>query len=148
MRNPIDRATQVVKQGFKVNRTYQDAKKQLVEESITKIETKAPPWSITLFLSLTILAWLAAVFSPNGFEKLYNSFGFYPVIAVLFVSYFTIFSGSKIIFKPSAEELSDDTSSFALFSACERKEKRSLISILLGLLHTLIFVLYLIQKNT
>ena len=84
---------------------------------------------------------------PGGFERLYNAYGFNPLIIMFIISYFSIFLGSKFIFNPTAEELSDDTSIFALFSACSRKERRSLISIGLALFQTLIFALYLINKD-
>ena len=137
----------MLKQLLKLNRDYQDAKKNAAEHAVNVFESKNDPLYF-IFLSVsTILGWLIAIFIPVGFERLYNDFGFYPVVIFFIISYFSIFLGSKFIFKPTTEELSDDTSIFAIFSACGRKEMRSLISIGFALLHTLIFVLYLVSKD-
>lgn len=137
----------MLKKLLKLNRDYQDAKQQAVEHTVNVVESKTDPLYFFCSSSLTIFVWLIAAFILDGFERLYNSFGFYPIIIFFIISYFSIFLGSKFIFKPTTEELSDDTSIFALFSACGRKEMRSLISIGFALLHTLIFVFYLVNKD-
>lgn len=137
----------MLKQILQLNSKYSEAKEKAVEQTVNVIESKTNPWFVLLFLSLIISAWLMAIFIPGGLEKLYNTQGFYPIIGFLLASYFFLFLGSKFIFKPTAEELADDTSLFAIFSACRRKESRSFISIGIGLLHTLLFVLYLISKD-
>ena len=128
----------MIKRLLKLNRDYKDAKKHAAEHSINVFESKTSLLYFIVFLALTILAWLIAIFSSDGLEIQYNAFG------IFIISYFSIFLGSKFIFRPTAEELSDDTSLFAIFSACSRKELRSLISIGLALLHTLIFALYIV----
>lgn len=137
----------MLKKLLKLNREYQDAKKVAAEKAVNVIESKTAPLYFICALASAVLVWWFAIFISNGFELLYDFFGFYPVIIFFIISYFSIFLGSKFIFKPTLEELTDDTSIFALFSACTRKEMRSLISIGLALLHTLIFVLYLINKD-
>lgn len=137
----------VLRKILKARRDYNEGKKQLTEQSVNALEVKARPLFALVFLAFTIYAWLGAIFSPTSFEQLYNSYGFYPIIAIFVISYFGFFLSSKLIVKPSAEELADDTSLFALFSACGRKELRSLISIALALIHTLVFAFYLVNKD-
>lgn len=131
----------MLKQLLKLNRDYKDAKKNAAHHAFNVFESKTAPLYFICSLVLIVSAWLIAIFSFDGLDLQYNAFG------VFTISYFFIFLGSKFIFKPTAEELSDDTSLFALFSACSRKERRSLISIGLALLHTLIFVFYLVSKD-
>lgn len=137
----------MLKKIFKLNRTYREAKEQAVEETVNVLETKTNPLFFVFFFASTVLAWLGATLTSVGPVEIYQAYGFFPIFAIFVVSYFSFFLGSKIIFKPSAEELADDTSSFALFSACGRRELRSLISIGLALLHTLIYGIYLISKD-
>jgi hypothetical protein len=141
---PANRNIRLFKGVFKINRAYRDAKEQLFEQSVNTFEANAKPLLVILPLSLTIFAWLVAMFLPMAVERLYEAFGFYLLAGFFAVSYFSFFLSSKIIFRPSAEELSDDTSLFAVFSACERKELRGLYSISLATLHTVILVIYLI----
>ena len=96
---------------------------------------------------MSVFCWLYALFILDGFEKLYNAFGFYPIIFFFLISYFALFSGSKFLFRPSQEELLDNTSMFAIFSACGRKELRSFISIGFSFLHTFVITFYLINKD-
>ena len=142
-RTPVELKDQLLQ----ASRAYKEGKQALIEQSVTSLEAKTKPLLVGLFLALAIASWLIAIFAPGGFAKLYDAYRAYPVIAFFAFSYFAFFLGSKIIFKPSEEELADDSSPFALFSACERREKRSLISVGLGLLHTVVFVLYLILKD-
>ena len=128
-------------------RDYEAAKEKAAEKTVNVFESKTNPLFVVLFLTLTISAWIFAIFIPVGFEQLYNACEFYPLIIFFIFTYFSFFLGSKFIIKPNAEELSDDTSIFAVFSACGRKEMRGLISIGLGLLHTSIFALYLVNKD-
>ncbi len=128
-------------------RAYREGKEKLVEQSVTSLEAKTKPFFALLFFGLTISVWLVAGFSTVGFENLYERFSFYPIAVVFVISYFTLYLGSKFFLKPSAEELSDDTSYFSLFSACGRKATRSWIAIVLGAFHTLIVFLYLVNKD-
>jgi uncharacterized membrane protein len=137
----------MLKQLLKLNRDYKNAKEKAVEHTVNVFESKTGSLYFICFSASTILAWLIAIFIPAGFEQLYNAYGFSPLVIFFIISYFSIFLGSKFIFRPTAEELSDDTSIFAAFSACGRKEMRSLISIGFALLHTLIFAFYLVSKD-
>lgn len=137
----------MLKQIFKLNRAYREAKEQAVHETVNVLETKTNPLLFIFFLALTIFEWLGVSLTPIGPMEIYEAYGFSPIVVVFVISYFSFFLGSKVIFRPTAEELADDTSSFALFSACRRRELRSLISIGLSFLHTLIFFLYLISKD-
>ncbi len=137
----------MIKQLFKLRRDYIQAKEDAVEQTVNVLESNNNPLFFLLFLSINMFGWLSALFIPTGFEKLYNAYEFYPIIFFFISSYFALFSGSKFLFKPSEEEILDDTSIFALFSACGRKELRSLISIGFSLLHTAVFIFYLINKD-
>jgi uncharacterized membrane-anchored protein len=118
-----------------------------MEHSINVFESKTNPWYVVFSLILLVLDWIFAIFALNGLEQASDKFGFIPIILLAVVSYFFFFLGSKLIILPSDEELSDDTSALALFSACGRKSFRSLVSIGSSLLHTLIFTVYLISKD-
>jgi hypothetical protein len=133
---------------YQAHRAYREGKEKLVEQSVTTIESKTSSLFAALLFGLILLIWTASVLSPAGFERLYEAAGLYPIGVVFVISYFTFYIGSKLVLKPSADELSDDTSYFALFSACGRKEMRSLISIGASLLHTLIYVAYLVNRDT
>jgi hypothetical protein len=102
---------------------------------------------VVVSLVLLIFDWIFAIFALNGLEEASEKFGFIPMILLPVVSYFFFFLGSKLIIPPSDEELSDDTSALALFSAWRRESGRSLVSIGISLLHTLIFTVYLISKD-
>jgi hypothetical protein len=137
----------MLKQLLQSYRIYEEGKEKATEQTITALESKTNPLFICLFSALIISFWLVAIFTPNGFEQIYNKYEFYPLIGLFIFTYFFFYLGSKHIFKPSAGELSDDTSLFAIFSACGRKEARSLISVGLSFLHTAIFASYLINKD-
>lgn len=137
----------MLKRLLKLNRDYKDAKTQVAEQALNAFESKIHPLYFVLFLVPAILLWLITIFLPEVFERLYKGFGFSLLNIVFILSYFTVFHGSKFIVKPTAEELDDDTSLFAIFSACRRKEGRSFFSIGLALLHTALFVLYLLSKD-
>jgi hypothetical protein len=132
---------------FQLRRDYQKAKAEAIEKSVNVFESKANPLFVLLFFSLLAYGWIFAIFIAGGFEQLYNLYGLYPEILFFIISYFCFFLGSKLLVSPSEEEVSDDTSIFALFSACGRKSGRSLASIGLSLLHALIFMFYLINKD-
>lgn len=132
---------------FEFWRDYQNAKDEAMEHSINVLESKTNPLFVVFSLLLLILDWIFAIFALSGLEEAAEKFGFISIILLSAASYFFFFLGSKFIIHPSDEELSDDTSALALFSACERKSGRSLISIGISLLHTLIFTVYLISKD-
>ena len=137
----------MLKRALKLNRDYKAAKQQVAEQAVNAFESKISSLYFILFLASVISAWLITIFLPEFFERLYQGFGFSLLTIFFVISYFSIFLGSKFIFKPTAEELADDTSLFAIFSACERKERRSLISIGFAFMHTLIFVLYILIEE-
>lgn len=137
----------MLKSLFQIRRDYQNAKNEAMEHSISVFESKTNPLFVVFSLILLILGWIFAIFALNGLEEASEKFGFIPIILLSVVSYFFFFLGSKLIIPPSDEELSDDTSAFALFSASGRKSGRSLVSIGISLLHTLIFTLYLVSKD-
>jgi hypothetical protein len=126
---------------------YQNAKDEAMEHSINVLESKTNPLFVVFSLILLVSDWIFAIFALSGLEEASEKFGFIPMILLLVVSYFFFFLGSKLIILPSEEELSDDTSALALFSGCGRKSARSLVSIGISLLHTLIFTVYLISKD-
>jgi hypothetical protein len=133
---------------FKLGKTYRNAKDEAFEESVTMLEAGRQPLLFLLFFVVWIAMWIAALFSDLGMEESVDEFDLYPITFMFAVSYFTFFLGSKYIFRPTAEELEDDTSRFALFSACTRREMRSLISIALAGLCSLLLALCLIQHDT
>ncbi|MBL8122772.1 MAG: hypothetical protein JNJ39_01570 [Blastocatellia bacterium] len=137
----------MIKRIFQLNRVYREAKEKAFEATVNAIEAGTDPLFFLFFLALTILSWVAVVSTPIGPIELYEKFGFYPLIVFFVVSYFSFFLGSKLIVKPTVEELTDDTSSFALFSACKRRELRSLFSVGVSLFHTFVFLVYLISKD-
>ncbi len=137
----------MLKRLFKLRGDYHQAKEAAIEQAINDLESKNNPLLFFMFLSANIVGWSYAIFVVKGFAQLYEVFNFYPVIIFFLISYFAVFSGSKLIFKPSREEILDGTSIFAIFSACGRKEMRSLISIGLSLFQTLVISLYLVSKD-
>jgi hypothetical protein len=137
----------VLKRVFKIYSDYNEAKQHAAEHSLSVLESKSNPFFAVGFSVVTILIWLAAMETDIGPVPLFETYGFYPVVLVLIISYFSFFFGSKIICKTTVEELEDDTSTLGIFSACTRRELRSLISLGLAFLHTVIFFLYLISKD-
>lgn len=137
----------MLKRVFNLYSTFQDAKKNAAEQSASVLEADDRPWLALFCVGFIIFLWFGAVTTPIGPVEMFEAFGFMSISVVLVVSYFSFFMGSKLVFKPTAEERSDDTSVLAIFSACERREMRSFISIGLAFLHTVIFVLYLLSKD-
>lgn len=137
----------MLKSVLRLFKTYQNAKDEAVEETVNYFEAKTNSMYFVVFLAISLYGWFFAIFQAIGLEELYNFFGFYPIGIFFLTSYFLFFLGSKLLFKPTEEELSDDTSTFAIFSACNRRSQRSLVSIFFSIFHTLIFVLYLVSKD-
>jgi len=141
-----DAAIRTGKELLKVPRIYSDAKQEIVEHAITTAEAWESRF-IAIGLSIgMIVFWSFTIWSGVGFEVLYETFGTFFVAALAF-AYFFFFHLSKLIFRTTEEEISDDTSMFALFSASRRKERRSFISIFLAVLHTVVLIGYLIQND-
>ncbi len=137
----------MLKRAFNLYSTYQEAKAHAAEQSANFVERDDRPWLALFCIALTVFFWVGAVTTSIGPVETFQTFGFPATLAILVVSYFSFFLGSKFVFKPTQEELADDTSVLAIFSACERRSTRSLISIGLAFFHTLIFVGYLISKD-
>lgn len=131
-----------------LNRSYHEAKQQAVEGAVKELEGKASGLLIAFLLALLILGWIGAILTPFGPIEVYERTGFFPIIIIFVTSYFFFFLGSKLLVRPNREEVTDDTAMLAVFSACARKERRSLISIGLAALHTFIFLIYMFGKDT
>jgi len=137
----------MLKQVLQIFKGYENAKGEAIEQTVNYLEAKNHLMYFVLFLAITLYEWFVAIFPTVGLEELFNLYGFYPIGIFFITSYFLFFIGSKLLFKPTEEEVSDDTSRFALFSACRRRERRSFVSVFLSIFHTLIFVLYLVSKD-
>ena len=132
---------------LKMRRDYKDAKTAVFEKTVNSIEAKVGSSFAFLFTAILIVIWILAILSPYGLEGLHEKFEFSPLFLFFAAAYFSCLLISKILFKPTEEELSDDTSLFAVFSACSRKSTRSLLSFGISLMHTLIFTFYLVNKD-
>lgn len=130
-----------------LHKAYREGKEKAFDESVNAFET-GPPLYFLAFLAFLILIWGTAYAMPFGLEEVYDRFGFIFVALPFAGAYFSLYSGSKFIFRPTPEEIEDDTSTFAIFSACGRKERRGLISIVFAIVHTMAFVAYLVHKDT
>lgn len=130
-----------------LHKIYREGKEQALEESVNAFET-GPRLYFLAFLGFTIVLWAAAYSLPFGLEEVYDRFGFIPIAFIFATSYFSVYTASKFVFRMTAEEREDTTSTFAIFSACQRKERRGLFSIMFALFHSIAFVAYLIHKDT
>ncbi len=137
----------MLKQAFKFKRDYDEAKQAAAEHVINNVEAGTGKVLVAILFFVILLQWIYAIFSSYGLEKISETYGNTPFALPFLTSYFFFFIGSKFIFKPTEEELTDDTSMLAIFSACERKSNRSLYSLLFSFIHTSIFVLYLVIKD-
>lgn len=137
----------MLKRIFKIYSTYQEAKARTAEQTASVVERSDRPWLAFIFIGLSVWIWFGALTSRTGPVEIYEATGFTGIVAVLVVSYFSFYLGSKIIFRLTDEERFDDTSILAIFSACERRERRSLISMVLAFVHSLIFVGYVLSKD-
>ncbi|MCD9187702.1 MAG: hypothetical protein LUM44_14880 [Pyrinomonadaceae bacterium] len=137
----------MLKQAFKLKRDYEEAKGVALEHVVNNIESRTSKVLVGLLFMFILFEWIYGVYSSFGLEKTSETFGNAPFALTFLSSYFFFFMGSKFIFKPTEEETSDDTSMFAIFSACERREKRSRLSIILSVFHTAIYVAYLAIKD-
>ena len=132
---------------FGTYRKYQEGKEKAFEESINIAESRYGLPIFFLSTCLTILYWLAAIYDPFGVANIFAAYNFLPILVVGITFYLPFYTGSKFIFRPTQEELTDDTSTFALFSACERKAMRSLISAGCATVHTFIFLVFVILTD-
>lgn len=137
----------MLKQAFKLKRDYDEAKSAATEHIVNNFESRNSKVIVTLLFLVNIFEWIFAVFSSFGLEKLSQTYGNAPFVFPFITSYFFFFLGSKIIFKPTEEEIMDDTSILAIFSASNRRARRSLLSAFFSIFYTAIFVLYLVSKD-
>lgn len=138
--------SEIVKGTAEVFVAYNEAKQKMAEEAFSFVE-RSNPICFIVFAIVTIFLWVLAVFFIEGLPQLYERSSIYPIIVVFMVYYFTFFLGSKFVVRVTVEEAEDNTSIFALFSACGRREKRSLISIVLAAMNTAALVFVLIAKD-
>ncbi len=129
---------------LRARRVYREGKEKAFEQSITFAESRMSWWFSLLFVSLTFAGWFVAIVFEPPIEKIYDLYGFLPIVFVFFISYFALFHLSKQIFKPSDEEVADDTSYFALFSACAARERHGLHSAAFGAANTFALILYML----
>lgn len=137
----------MLKQAFKIKRDYDEAKQAAAEHVINNVESRISKVLVTILFFVILLQWIYAFFSSYGLEKTSETYGNASFALPFLTSYFFFFLSSKYIFKPTEEELTDDTSILAIFSACERKANRSLFSVVLSFIHSSIFILYLVIKD-
>lgn len=136
-----------LKKVVELHKTYREGKEQAFEESVSAFET-GPRLYFLAFLGFTMVLWGAAYNLPFGLAEVYDRFGTIPILLIFTTSYFSAYTASKFIFKVTDEELEDSTSTFAIFSACQRKERRGLCSIVFAIFHTVVFLAYLVHKDT
>lgn len=135
---------------------YQRLKDQLIKDSITRIESRRSKLVSLTFASLVVFSWLVVIFADlkidndAGVEVIEIGISVFStsVIVFFFISYFTFFHISKMAIKPSIEEIEDDTSYLAVFSACESRERRGLVSAIFGVLHTIVLGFCLLLNLT
>ena len=132
---------------FGTYRKFQEGKEKAYEESFAAVESRdrLPVFLLSAFL--TVLLWVAAIYVPLSIAELLKATDFFSVLLIGIIFYLPIYTGSTFIFRPTQEELTDDTSTFALFSACERKAMRSLISAGCATIHTFIFLVFVILTD-
>ena len=146
---PNQRILEEIKdQLVQAQRAYREGKEQLIEKSITYTEAGKSRMLAPVFGGLLSMGWLLCVLWEPPIGKTFDAFGFFPVVIVFFTSYFAFFHLTRLVFKPSEDELADDTSYFALFSACEARERRGLFSSGFGLANTIAIALYVVLKQT
>ena len=141
-----DSAIRVGKELLKVPRIYADAKQEIVDHTITTVESWESRLVALVFIVGMIILWSFTIWSGIGFEVVLETFGTFFVATFAF-AYFFFFHVSKLFFRATEEEISDDTSMFALFSANRSKERRSFISIFLAVVHTIVLIGYLIHND-
>lgn len=130
-------------------RTYHARKEKLVEKSITYAGSGTSKIFAPIFAVLLFGYWTVAVLweePPLG--AIFDLSGFLSVVLMFYISHLAFFHLSKLIFKPSFEEAADDTSYFALFSACSASERRGLFSAGFGVANAAFFAVYVIVKQT
>jgi hypothetical protein len=146
---PNQRTPEEIKdQLVQAHRAYREGKEQIFEKSVTYAES-GKSWILApLFIGLLILIWLYVVLWAPSLSKMYKQASIFPAVIAFYTAYYAFFHSTKLIFKPSKEELTDDTSYFALFSACEPRERRGLSSAAFAATNTFACIVVLIAKQT
>lgn len=129
-------------------RTYRDEEEKLVERSITYAESQTSKLGAILFDCLLVAGWLTVALWEVPIGRIFDGFQFLPVTIMFHISYFAFLHTSRIIFRPTEEEANDDTSYFALFSACDARASRGLFSAAFGVANTAAITLYVILSQT
>jgi hypothetical protein len=137
----------MLKELIKIKQDYDEAKETITHNVIDNFESKKSKLIVKVLFIFLVLQWAFALFTSKTLEQLSDTFGEAPFAFPFLTSYFFFFLGSKFVFKPTSEEIEDDTSSIALFSACDRKKNRSVYSLIASFFQTLIFVCYLFIKD-
>lgn len=145
-RSRTDSAIRTTKELLKVPHIYSDAKQEIFEQTVTTAESWESRLVAIPFIIGMIVFWIFVIWSGVGFEVLLETLSPFFIGAFAF-AYFFFFHVSKIVFKTTKEETSDDTSMFALFSANRRKEQRGFFSIVFAVLHTVALIGYLILNE-
>jgi len=134
------------KELLKVPRIYSDAKQEIIEHAITTAEGWESRLVAIPFIIGMIVFWAFTIWSGIGFAVLFDAFAAVFIGAFAF-AYFFFFHVSKLFYRTTAEEISDDTSMFALFSANRRREQRGFFSIVFAVLHTVALIAYMISND-
>lgn len=129
-------------------REYHKAEEEIYERVVFNIESRNSLVIFLIFFIAFVSQWLLAILDVFTLKEVINNYRDTLIFVPYLTSYFCFYLGSKFVFRPTDEELKDHTSIIPMFSACKRKAKRGLISFGLSILQTLIFILYLIYKDT
>jgi hypothetical protein len=141
-RSPVELKDQLVQ----AYREYPLAKKQVTEQLISKAEAKTKLWIVGLLLGIIAFAWVLPSFGPTIHTN--SDFGLSSIIGIFFLSYFAFFLSSKVVLKPSVEEVADDTSYIALFSANPQRSLRGWVAAMFGAIHTAALIAYYVSVRT
>ena len=118
----------------------------MIEHAVTTAESWESRLVAIPFIIGIIVFWAFTIWSRIGFAVLFDGFAAVFVATFAF-AYFFFFHVSKLFYKTTNEEVSDDTSMFALFSANRRKEQRSFFSIVFAVFHTIVLIAYMISND-
>jgi len=128
--------------------TYREEEEKFVERSITYAESRTSKLGALIFDCLLVAGWVVAILWDVPIGRIFDGFQFLPVTIMFYISYFAFLHTSKIIFRPTEEETNDDTSYFALFSACDSRASRGLFSAAFGVANAVAITLYVVLNQT
>lgn len=121
---------------------YPKAKKKAIENTIFTLESRTNFWLAIFLLGILGFGWALPSFDSYLPGQLNSDVGLSRIVGLFFLSYFAFLFVSKIVFKPSEEELSDESSYITLFSECPRRSTRGWIVTMLSAVHTAAFLAY------